>query len=114
MDVTKPLERGMPHIIVEIIEYVPHAVVSRTIIKKTTGNVTATSMATGEELGEKTSPFDTYVQIIDGTAEVSINDKIIVLNLGEGLIIPAHSKHSFTANEQFKMITTTIKSGYDD
>jgi quercetin dioxygenase-like cupin family protein len=114
MDVTKPLEKGAPHIIVEIIEYVPNAVVSRTIIKKTTGNVTATSMATGEELSEKTSPFDTYVQIIDGSAEVSIDDKIMVLNLGQGLIIPAHSKHSFTANEQFKMITTTIKSGYDD
>jgi uncharacterized damage-inducible protein DinB len=33
---------------------------------------------------------------------------------GEGIIIPAHSKHSFTANEQFKMISTIIKSGYEE
>lgn len=108
------LEKGKAHIIVEIIEYVPNAVVSRTIIKKTTGNITATSMDIGEELSVKTSPFDTYVQIIDGTAEVNINDKKTSLKLGEGMIIPAHAKHSFTAIEQFKMITTIIKSGYEE
>jgi quercetin dioxygenase-like cupin family protein len=37
-----------------------------------------------------------------------------MLKLGQGIIIPAHAKHSFTAKEQFKMITTVIKSGYED
>ena len=110
----KELKKGSTHIIVEIIEYLPNAVVSKTIIKKTTGNITATSMAIGEELGEKISPFDIYVQIIDGAAEVMIDDKNIALKLGEGIIIPAHAKHSFNANEQFKMITTVIKSGYEE
>lgn len=114
METKNVLEPSKAHIIIEIIEYVPHAVVSRTIIKKTTGNITATSMALGEEQSEKISPFDTYVQIIDGAAQVNINDKSLLLNLGEGIIIPAHSKHSFTANEQFKMITTVIKSGYEE
>jgi quercetin dioxygenase-like cupin family protein len=110
----KELEKSKAHIIIEIIEYMPHAVVSRTIIKKTTGNITATSMSIGEELGEKASSFDTYVQIIDGSAELRIDDKILFLKLGEGIIIPANAKHSFTANEQFKMITTIIKSGYEE
>ena len=70
-------------------------------------------MATGEELGEKISAFDIYVQIIDGAAEVKIEDKHIALVLGEGIIIPAHNKHSFNASEKFKMITTVIKSGYE-
>jgi len=114
MEIKKELEPSKAHIIIEIIEYVPNAVVSRTIIKKTTGNITATSIALGEELSEKISPYDTYVQIIDGAAEVNINHKTLLLNLGEGIIIPAHAKHSFTANEQFKMITTVIKSGYEE
>ncbi len=108
------VEKGKVHIIIEIIEYIPNAVVSKTIIKKTTGNITATSMAIGEEVEEKIIPFDTYVQIIDGAAEVIIDDKTIYLNLGEGIVIPAHAQHSFTANEQFKMITTVIKSGYEE
>lgn len=114
MNSINELEKGTAHIIIEIMEYIPNSVVSKTIIKKTTGNVTATSMAIGEELGEKTRPFDTYVQIIDGAAVVIIEDQSISLRLGEGIIIPAHDKHSFTANEQFKMITTVIKSGYED
>jgi quercetin dioxygenase-like cupin family protein len=114
MNIHKDIEKSSSHIVVEIIEYVSNAIVSRTIIKKTTGNITATSIATGEELGEKIIPFDTYVQIIDGSAEVKIDDKIMMLSLGEGIIIPAHAKHKFVAHEQFKMITTVIKSGYDD
>jgi len=102
------------HIIVEIIEYVPNSVVSKTIIKKITGNVTVTSFDAGEELAEKISPFDTYIQIIDGAAELVIDDKKYRLTLVEGIIIPAHAKHNFNANEQFKMISTIIKSGYED
>ena len=30
------------------------------------------------------------------------------------MVIPAHSTHHFNANEQFKMISTVIKSGYED
>jgi hypothetical protein len=33
------LETGKAHIIVEIIEYVPNSVVIKTIIKKSTGNI---------------------------------------------------------------------------
>lgn len=108
------LEKSKAHIIVEIIEYVPNAIVSKTIIKKTTGNVTVSSFDAGEELAEKTTPYDTYIQIIDGTAELTIRNKSYQLRLGEGIIIPAHATHHFNANEQFKMISTVIKSGYED
>jgi len=108
------LEKSTVHIIVEIIEYVPNGVLSKTIIKKTTGNVTVSSFAAGEELAEKTSPFDTYIQIIDGTAELHINDTQYKLRLGEGIVIPAHTKHNFNAYEQFKMLSTVIKSGYEN
>jgi len=111
---TTEIEKAKSHIIVEIIQYIPNAVLSKTIIKKTTGNITASSFDAGEELAEKTSPFDNYIQIIDGTAEIIINEKIHKLTLGQGIIIPAHATHRFNANVQFKMISTTIKSGYED
>jgi quercetin dioxygenase-like cupin family protein len=111
---TEELDKSKVHIVVEIIKYIPNAVVSKTIIKKITGNITASSFDAGEELAEKTSPFDTYVQIIDGTAEIVVNKVKHMLKLGEGIIIPAHASHCFNANEQFKMIATVIKSGYED
>jgi len=113
-DRVKELEKSKAHIIVEIIEYIPNSVVSKTIIKKTTGNVTVLSFDAGEELAEKFSPFDTFVQIIDGSAEVIIDDKKFELALGEGIIIPAHARHCINAAKQFKMISTVIKSGYED
>ena len=108
------LEKSKPHIIVEIIEYVPNAVLSRTIIKKASGNVTVSSVDAGEELEEKSSSFDNFIQIIDGTANLLLKGEKIKLSLGQGIIIPAHASHSFNASQQFKMISTVIKSGYEE
>ncbi len=108
------IEKGKQHIIVEIIEYIPNAVMSRTIIKKITGNVTAMSFSEGEELDDKLLPFDNYIQIIDGAADITIGNNAHHLKLGSGIVIPAHTVHRFNANKQFKMISTIIKSGYED
>lgn len=105
-------EKAKAFIIVEIIEYVPDSVVIKTIIKKTTGNISAVSFDSGEKLEEKTSPFDTFIQIIDGRAEIFIDDRSHLLETGQSIIIPAHSRNSFKANNRFKMISTVIKSGY--
>jgi quercetin dioxygenase-like cupin family protein len=107
-------DKGKVHIVVELVEYIPNAVLSKTIIKKLTGNVTASSFDAGEELDEKKSPFDTYIQIIDGEGEVTIDKKQFIMKLGDGMVIPAHSTHHFSATQQFKMISTVIKSGYED
>lgn len=111
---TREMPKSIAHIIVEILEYIPNAVVVKTIIRKSTGNITVSSVSEGEELGDKISAFDIYIQIIDGAAEVSINDKLYNLRLGEGIIIPANARHCFNASQQFKMISTIIKSGYED
>jgi len=107
------LEKAIAHIIVEIIEYVPHSVVIKTIIKKTTGNISAVSFDTGEALTEKIIPFDTFVQIIEGKAEIIIDGISNFLDTGESIIIPAHASNVVKANERFKMISTIIKSGYE-
>lgn len=108
------IERSKVFIIVEMIEYVPNSVVIKTIIKKTTGNVSAVSFDSGEALTEKTSPFDTFIQVIDGKAEILINDKSNLLETGQSIIIAAHSRHTIKANVRFKMISSIIKSGYED
>ena len=53
------IQKGKAHIIVELIEYEHNAVVSKSIMKKTTGSINALSFASGEGLNEKTSAFDT-------------------------------------------------------
>lgn len=108
------LEKSKALIIVEIIEYVPDSVVIKTIIQKTTGNISAVSFDAGEKLEEKTSPFDTFIQIIDGKAEIIIGGESKLLDTGQSIIIPAHARNSIKATNRFKMISTVIKSGYED
>jgi quercetin dioxygenase-like cupin family protein len=88
--------------------------VTKTIIRKTTWNVSVIASDIGETLAEKISPFDTFVQVIDGEAEVIIDRISNVLKTGQGIIIPAHTVNSILANKSFKMISTIIKSGYEE
>lgn len=108
------LEAAKSFIVVELLEYAPNSVIIKTIIHKTTGNVTVASVDSGEEMGEKISRFDTFIQVLDGKAEVVIDNKSTQLEVGESIIIPAHSRSTIKANERFKLISTIIKSGYED
>jgi len=110
---SKEVEKSKALIIVEIIEYIPNSVVSKTIIKKSTGNISIMSFDSGEGLTEKISPFDTFAQIIEGKAEIVIDGKSHLLESGQGIVIPAHLSNLIKANGRFKMISTIIKSGYE-
>ena len=112
--INQELEKAKTHIVVEIIEYIPNSVVIKTIIKKSTGNISAVSFDTGEALSEKISPFDTFIQIIDGEAVVVIDSTAHRLVVGESIIIPAHTRNIIEAKVRFKMLSTVIKSGYED
>ncbi len=107
------LEKSKSHIIVEIIEYVSNSVVIKTIIKKSTGNICVMSFDSGEGLTEKTSPFDTFTQVIEGKAEIVIDTVSHLLDTGQGIIIPAHASNYIKPNGRFKLILTVIKSGYE-
>lgn len=104
------IPKAKSHMIVEIVEYIPDAIVSKTVIKKSGGDVTATSVDEGEEFCETIMEYDIYVQVIDGEAGVTIGEKEFNLTLGQGIVIPAKTLHCFHAREQFKMITTMINN----
>jgi len=100
--------------IVEVLEYVPKSVLIRSILKKTTGNISAVSVDSGEFINNIISPFETFIQIIDGRAEVVIDGKSNFVETGQSIIIPAHTSNSIKANVRFKMLSTLIKSGYEE
>ncbi len=99
---------------IDVIEYLPKSVVIKSILRKTTGNVSAVSFDSGEVVVGKVSPFDRLIQIIEGKSEIIIDDKPNILESGESIIIPAHKPNTIKAKEKFKMISTVIKSGYEE
>lgn len=95
---------------VESIEYARGSVVSKTIVKKPTGNITLFAFDEGEGLTEHSSPHEALVQLLDGKAEITIEGSPYNLQTGQSIILPANIPHSLKAKEKFKMMLTMIKS----
>jgi quercetin dioxygenase-like cupin family protein len=110
---TKEVEKSDAHIVVEIVEYLTNSVMTSTVINKSTGNIKVMSFDTGKGLPARTFPFDSYIQIIEGRAEIVIDNKPYFVETGQGIVIPAHISSHIKPNERFKMILTIIKSGYE-
>jgi quercetin dioxygenase-like cupin family protein len=108
VDKTKPFTPS------EILDYVPNAIAIKTIIRKATGNISAASFDSGQAWIEKISPFDTFIHVVDGEAEITIDDTFHRLDAGQSIIIPAHSRNTIKANVRFKILSTVIKSGYEE
>ena len=111
---TSELEKGKIHTVNEIVEYEKNAIVSQIIIKKATGNVTFIAMAAGEKSPELTYPFDRLIQILDGSVTIEIKGVGLLIQTGKCIIIQAHTLHSLYVKERCKLISTIIKSGYED
>ena len=92
------------------IEYAAKSVVSKTVIKKPSGNVTLFSFDKGEGLAEHSSPHEVMVQILDGHAEITIGGKLNNLHAGQCILLPSNIPHALKAKERFKMMLTMIKS----
>lgn len=113
LDSRTEIPKSETHLPVKIVKYTPNAIVCKSILNKITGSITLVSVDTGEAIAEKVIPFDSFIQIIDGVAEVSIGKKKYQLEAGCCIVVPAHKPHSLNAREKFKMIFTIIKSGYE-
>lgn len=97
-------------ILQEAVEYQKDAVVSKTILKKETGNISLFAFDKGQGLSEHTAPFDALVQIIDGEADVTISGDVHQVRKGEVIVLPANKPHALSAVTPFKMMLVMIKS----
>ncbi|KXK49652.1 MAG: Cupin domain protein [Chlorobi bacterium OLB5] len=93
-----------------LLEFQQGAVVSRVLLKKKSGNITLFAFDEGEGLSEHTAPFDAYVQVLEGDAEIMISGNPYLLSAGEAIVMPAGEPHSLKAVTAFKMLLVMIKS----
>ena len=94
----------------DLISYQDGAVVSRSVLKKDTGNVTLFAFDAAQELSEHTTAYDALLQAVDGEGEVTIAGKSHRLRAGDIIIMPAHQPHAVKAVSRFKMLLTMIRS----
>ncbi|MDD4109824.1 MAG: hypothetical protein PHH93_14000 [Prolixibacteraceae bacterium] len=111
---TNGIEKSKIYSLVEIIDYVSSSVVSKTIFRKITGKINIMAIDANIALEEKILPFDMFIQIIEEEARIVTDDKSEIIQTGQCIIVPAHTAHIIKAEEKVKLISTVIKSGYED
>jgi quercetin dioxygenase-like cupin family protein len=99
------------HGLKDLVSYQQGSVVSREIIRKSTGTITLFAFDEGQGLSEHTAPFDALVYIADGVAEVTVSGQAHRLKEGEMMIMPAKQPHALRAPQRFKMMLVLIKIG---
>ncbi len=92
------------------VDYSDASVVSKTVVKKDSGNVSLFAFDKDQGLSEHSAPFDAMVNVIDGTADIIIDKKSNILSAGESIIMPANIPHAVKAVKKFKMMLVMIKS----
>ena len=94
----------------DLVNYQDGSVVSREIIRKSTGTVTIFAFDKGQGLSEHTAPFDALITILDGDAEVTIAGQPYHLEQGQMVILPVNKTHALKALSKFKMLLVMIRS----
>jgi quercetin dioxygenase-like cupin family protein len=93
----------------ELVQYQPGAVVSRTIMKRPSGTVTAFAFDEGEGLSEHTAAFDALVIMIEGMSEITVGGVAHRLAASQILRLPAGRPHALKALARFKMLLVMIR-----
>ncbi len=93
----------------ELVAYQPGAVVSREILKKSTGTVTLFAFDRDQSLSEHTAKFDALVHVLDGIAEITLAGVPHRLTKDEMILMPANVPHALKAIERFKMMLVMLR-----
>ncbi|WP_181685217.1 cupin domain-containing protein [Halorhabdus salina] len=92
-----------------LLDYQEGAIVSRTLVDREAATLTVFACDTGQTISEHTAPHEALLQVLDGTARVTIDGTDHELEAGESIVFPAETPHAVAAPARFKMLLTMIK-----
>ena len=93
-----------------LVDYQKDSIVSSEIVGKQAGTITLFAFDRGQGLSPHSAPFDAFVYVVEGRAEITIEDKKHVLDAGEMIVMPAQKQHAVKALDPFKMLLVMIRS----
>jgi quercetin dioxygenase-like cupin family protein len=104
------VEGGLSLDLLELTQYQPGSVVSRTLLQDETGTLTVFSFDEGQALSEHTVPFNAFIQVLDGQAEITIGGNPVLVDAGQIVLMPGGIPHRVRAVRRFKMLLTMFKT----
>ncbi|MFW5487495.1 MAG: cupin domain-containing protein [Desulfovibrio sp.] len=106
--------KNIPHAEVvalkDLVEYQKGQIVSRTLAQHPNVTLTLFSFDVGEGISSHSAPGDAMIQILDGTARVTIGNSQFDLQTDQSIVMPAGIPHAVEATDKFKMLLTLVKA----
>ncbi|MGD8396467.1 MAG: cupin domain-containing protein [Candidatus Eiseniibacteriota bacterium] len=103
------LPAARPHRLPALVDYAEGSIVSRTLARSKAGTITLFAFDAGQALSEHSTPYDAFVQILDGDAELVIGGTSVPVTAGDTVVMPADVPHAVHATARFKMLLTMIR-----
>ena len=104
----KGLQPGHIQDLINDIQINTGAIVSKTLRKSQSMNLTLFAFDTSQALSGHSSPMDAYVQILSGEMNITIDQTTQAVKTGEVILMPAGINHALEAMEPTKMLLTMV------
>ena len=104
------VDGATPYQLAELTQYQSGSIVSRTLLQDESGTLTVFAFDAGQALSEHTVPFNAFIQILDGEAEITIGGKPVQVKTGEIVLMPGRVSHKVKAVQCFKMLLSMFKT----
>lgn len=104
------IEPGQAQTLADLVAYQEGSIVSRTLYRGPTGTLTLFAFDQGQALSEHTAPFDAFVLVLDGEAEVTVGGQPTRARAGDLVLMPGGTPHAVAAPARFKMLLTMFRT----
>ncbi|MGI6242894.1 MAG: cupin domain-containing protein [Prevotella sp.] len=92
----------------ELIDYENGKVVTKAVAQTSSGAVMLRAADEGTVIPEHTVPFTVVLYVLDGEAEIHIDDKVFNPKAGEILVLPANHAHMLKARKRFTIMLSKL------
>ena len=106
--ILKNIDLSTPLDLRALVAYQEGQIVSRTLAQNSAVSLTLFAFAKDEEISSHASKGDAMVQVLDGTARITIGETEHRLVAGQTIVMPAGVPHALFALEPFQMLLTVV------
>ena len=92
----------------DLVVYQDGQIVSKTLIQNDNVSLTLFAFDAGEEISSHKSHGDAMVQVLDGTAKITVGDGVFTVDAGQTIVMPAEVPHAVEAVTQMKFLLTVV------
>ena len=108
LKILKNIDRSVPLDLRALVTYQQGQIVSRTLAQNKSVSLTLFAFDAGEEISSHESKGDAMVQVLDGTAKITVGGEVFRLSAGQTIVMPAGVPHALLAETPFQMFLTVV------